>query len=89
MPEWTDSSKAGLAHRNSLTVQSVPGVGAVLGAGFLAVGGGWEEFASPDALTAFTGATPAPGASCHGLVSTPASPERFHVEANQARSAPA
>ncbi|MGH1554425.1 hypothetical protein ACRAWF_28240 [Streptomyces sp. L7] len=51
--------------------------------------GGWEEFAPPDALAAFADVAPAPRASCHRLASTPTSPERFHVEANQARSAPA
>ncbi|MFJ9543617.1 transposase [Streptomyces sp. NPDC101225] len=86
----SNSSTTGLAHTNALTVQSVPGIGAVLGAEFLAtVGGGREEFGSADALAAFAGVAPAPRALCHGLASTPTSPERFHVEASQARSAPA
>lgn len=72
--EWTNSSKASFANTDSLTVQSVPGTGATLGVEFLA---------------AFAGVAPAPRAPRHGLVSTPTSPEGFHVEANQARSAPA
>jgi transposase len=40
---------------------SVPGIGATLGAEFLAaVGGVLDEFVSPDALAAFAGVTPAP-----------------------------
>jgi transposase len=40
---------------------SVPGIGATLGAEFLAaVGGDLDEFDSPDALAAFAGVTPAP-----------------------------
>ncbi|MFG3410496.1 IS110 family transposase [Streptomyces sp. NPDC048142] len=42
-------------------VQSVPGIGAVLGAEFIAaVGGGLDDFDSPDALAAFAGVAPAP-----------------------------
>lgn len=77
-------------HELADTVQSVPGIGAVPGAEFLAaVGGDREEFASLNALTAFVCVAPAPRNSCHSLGSTPASPERFHVEASQVRSAPA
>jgi transposase len=40
---------------------SVPGIGAVLGAEFLAaIGGSLDEFDSPDALAAFAGVAPAP-----------------------------
>jgi transposase len=40
---------------------SIPGIGTVLGAEFLAaVGGDLNEFDSPDALAAFAGVTPAP-----------------------------
>ncbi|MFF6780872.1 hypothetical protein [Streptomyces sp. NPDC012510] len=77
-------------HELADTVQNVPGIGAVLGAEFLAaVGSDQEEFASLDALTAFPCGAPASRDSCHGLGSTPASPERFHVEASQVRSASA
>lgn len=77
-------------HELAGTVQRVPGIGAVLSPEFLSVvGGDWEEFASPDALAAFVGGAPASRDSCHGLGSTPASSERFHVEASQVRSAPA
>ncbi len=42
-------------------VQSVPGIGVVLGAEFLAgVGGSLDTFDSPDALAAFAGVAPAP-----------------------------
>ncbi|MFI5753324.1 IS110 family transposase [Streptomyces sp. NPDC051644] len=48
-------------HELADIVQSVPGVGTVLGAEFLAaVGGSLEEFDSPDALAAFAGVAPAP-----------------------------
>ncbi|MGW6606213.1 IS110 family transposase, partial [Streptomyces sp. NPDC055036] len=48
-------------HELADIVQSVPGIGPVLGAEFLAaVGGGLDEFTSPDALAAFAGVAPAP-----------------------------
>ncbi|WP_328623715.1 IS110 family transposase [Streptomyces sp. NBC_00353] len=48
-------------HELADIVQSVPGIGAVLGAEFLAsVGGGLDGFDSPDALAAFAGVAPAP-----------------------------
>ncbi|SCZ16330.1 Transposase [Streptomyces sp. 136MFCol5.1] len=44
-----------------IIVLSVPGIGATLGAEFLAaVGGDLDEFDSPDALAAFVGVAPAP-----------------------------
>ncbi|MFF0000062.1 IS110 family RNA-guided transposase [Streptomyces avermitilis] len=49
------------SHELADIVQSLPGVGAVLGAEFLAaVGGNLDGFASPDALAAFAGVAPAP-----------------------------
>ncbi|MGW2582330.1 IS110 family transposase [Streptomyces virginiae] len=48
-------------HELADIVQSVPGIGPILGAEFLAaVGGGLDEFASPDAPAAFAGVAPAP-----------------------------
>ncbi|WP_251021249.1 IS110 family transposase [Streptomyces sp. ISL-98] len=48
-------------HELADIVQSVPGIGAILGAEFLAaVGGGLDDFDSPDALAAFAGVAPAP-----------------------------
>ncbi|MFF3519044.1 IS110 family transposase [Streptomyces sp. NPDC002573] len=48
-------------HELAVIVQSVPGIGTVLGAEFLAaVGGNLDGFASPDALAAFAGVAPAP-----------------------------
>ncbi|MEU5646977.1 IS110 family transposase, partial [Streptomyces milbemycinicus] len=48
-------------HELAEIVLSVPGIGTVLGAEFLAaVGGGLNEFDSPDALAAFAGVAPAP-----------------------------
>ncbi|WP_438272610.1 IS110 family transposase [Streptomyces uncialis] len=48
-------------HELADIVQSVPGIGAVLGAEFLAaIGGSLDEFDSPDALAAFAGVAPAP-----------------------------
>ncbi|WP_435796648.1 IS110 family transposase [Kitasatospora indigofera] len=48
-------------HELAEIVESVPGIGAVLGAEFLAgVGGSLTGFASPDALAAFAGVAPAP-----------------------------
>ncbi|MER6299292.1 IS110 family transposase [Kitasatospora sp. NPDC001539] len=48
-------------HELADIVQSVPGIGAILGAEFLAaVGGDLNEFDSPDALAAFAGVAPAP-----------------------------
>ncbi|WST23409.1 IS110 family transposase [Streptomyces xanthophaeus] len=48
-------------HELADIVLSVPGIGTVLGAEFLAaVGGGLDEFDSPDALAAFAGVAPAP-----------------------------
>lgn len=48
-------------HELADIVQSVPGIGATLGAEFLAaVGGSLDEFDSPDALAAFAGVAPAP-----------------------------
>lgn len=49
------------SHELADIVQSLPGIGAVLGAEFLAaVGGNLDGFASPDALAAFAGVAPAP-----------------------------
>jgi transposase len=48
-------------HELAEIVRSVPGIGAVLGAEFLAaVGGSLDDFAPPDALAAFAGVAPAP-----------------------------
>ncbi|MEU6010435.1 IS110 family transposase [Streptomyces sp. NPDC047453] len=48
-------------HELADIVQSLPGIGTVLGAEFLAaVGGSLDDFASPDALAAFAGVAPAP-----------------------------
>jgi transposase len=48
-------------HELADIVQSVPGIGTVLGAEFLAaVGGSLDGFDSPDALAAFAGVAPAP-----------------------------
>ncbi|MFJ7905729.1 IS110 family transposase, partial [Kitasatospora sp. NPDC096204] len=48
-------------HELAEIVESVPGIGTVLGAEFLAgVGGNLDGFASPDALAAFAGVAPAP-----------------------------
>nr|WP_253799531.1 IS110 family transposase [Kitasatospora paracochleata] len=48
-------------HELAGIVESVPGIGTVLGAEFLAaVGGNLDDFASPDALAAFAGVAPAP-----------------------------
>ncbi|GAA2753394.1 IS110 family transposase [Kitasatospora cinereorecta] len=48
-------------HELAGIVASVPGIGTVLGAEFLAaVGGNLDDFASPDALAAFAGVAPAP-----------------------------
>ncbi|MCX5233135.1 IS110 family transposase [Streptomyces sp. NBC_00233] len=48
-------------HELADIVQSVPGIGAVLGAEFLAsIGGSLDGFDSPDALAAFAGVAPAP-----------------------------
>ncbi|WP_431684166.1 IS110 family transposase [Kitasatospora sp. KL5] len=48
-------------HELAEIVESVPGIGTVLGAEFLAaVGGSLDSFASPDALAAFAGVAPAP-----------------------------
>ncbi|GHE49425.1 hypothetical protein GCM10017771_70870 [Streptomyces capitiformicae] len=48
-------------HELADIVLSVPGIGTVLGAEFLAaVGGSLDDFDSPDALAAFAGVAPAP-----------------------------
>ena len=48
-------------HELAEIVESVPGIGTVLGAEFLAgVGGSLDGFATPDALAAFAGVAPAP-----------------------------
>ncbi|MER6365500.1 IS110 family transposase [Kitasatospora sp. NPDC001527] len=48
-------------HELAAIVESVPGIGTVLGAEFLAgVGGSLDGFPSPDALAAFAGIAPAP-----------------------------
>ncbi len=48
-------------HELADIVQSVPGIGPILGAEFLAsVGGSLDDFASQDALAAFAGVAPAP-----------------------------
>ncbi|MCP2311821.1 IS110 family RNA-guided transposase [Kitasatospora paracochleata] len=48
-------------HELADIVESLPGIGTVLGAEFLAaVGGSLDAFASPDALAAFAGVAPAP-----------------------------
>ena len=48
-------------HELAEIVESVPGIGTVLGAEFLAaIGGSLDGFDSPDALAAFAGVAPAP-----------------------------
>ncbi|GAA2773533.1 IS110 family transposase [Kitasatospora cinereorecta] len=48
-------------HELAEIVQSVPGIGTVLGAEFLAgIGGSLDRFDSPDALASFAGVAPAP-----------------------------
>ncbi|MFD9130747.1 MULTISPECIES: IS110 family transposase [unclassified Kitasatospora] len=48
-------------HELAEIVQSVPGIGTVLGAEFLAgIGGSLDSFDSPDALASFAGVAPAP-----------------------------
>jgi transposase len=48
-------------HELAEVIQSLPGIGTVLGAEFLvAVGGNLDSFPSPDRLAAFAGVTPAP-----------------------------
>lgn len=48
-------------HELAAIVESIPGIGTVLGAEFLAaVGGSLDDFDSPDALAAFAGVAPAP-----------------------------
>ena len=48
-------------HELADIILSVPGIGPLLGAEFLAaVGGGLDAFDSPDALAAFAGVAPAP-----------------------------
>nr|BEK70601.1 IS110 family transposase [Kitasatospora purpeofusca] len=61
-------------HELADIVQSVPGIGTVLGAEFVAaVGGSLDDFASPDALAAFAGVAPAPRDSgkVHGNLHRP------------------
>ncbi|MFG3227274.1 IS110 family transposase [Kitasatospora sp. NPDC048194] len=61
-------------HELAAIVESVPGIGTVLGAEFLAgVGGSLDGFASPDALGAFAGVAPAPKDSgkVHGNLHRP------------------
>ncbi|MFB9593738.1 IS110 family transposase [Streptomyces racemochromogenes] len=49
------------AHELAEIIESMPGIGAVLGAEFLAaVDGSLDAFATPDRLAAFAGVTPAP-----------------------------
>ncbi|MZE56030.1 transposase, partial [Streptomyces sp. SID5770] len=49
------------AHELAEIIESLPGIGAVLGAKFLAaVDGSLDAFATPDRLAAFAGVTPAP-----------------------------
>ncbi len=59
-------------------IQSLPGIGTVLGAEFLvAVGGSLDAFPSPDRLAAFAGVTPAPRDS--GKISGNLHrPQRYH-----------
>ncbi|MFB7929653.1 IS110 family transposase [Streptomyces sp. NPDC056039] len=65
-------------HELAEVIQSLPGIGTVLGAEFLvAVGGDLEAFPSPDRLAAFAGVTPAPRDS--GKVSGNLHrPQRYH-----------
>ena len=61
-------------HKLAEIVESVPGIGTVLGAEFLAaVGGNLDDFATPDALAAFAGVAPAPKDSgkVHGNLHRP------------------
>lgn len=61
-------------HKLAEIVESVPGIGIVLGAEFLAaVGGNLDDFATPDALAAFAGVAPAPKDSgkVHGNLHRP------------------
>ncbi|MEU7058155.1 transposase [Streptomyces sp. NPDC046197] len=65
-------------HELAEVIQSLPGIGTVLGAEFLvAVGGSLDAFASPDRLAAFPGVTPAPRDS--GKISGNLHrPQRYH-----------
>ncbi|MFF4549342.1 IS110 family transposase [Streptomyces sp. NPDC001435] len=65
-------------HELAEVIQSLPGIGTVLGAEFLvAVGGDLDAFPSPDRLAAFAGVTPAPRDS--GKVSGNLHrPQRYH-----------
>ena len=65
-------------HDLAEVIQSLPGIGAVLGAEFLvAIGGSLDTFPSPDRLAAFAGVTPAPRDS--GKVSGNLHrPQRYH-----------
>ncbi|AOR36692.1 IS110 family transposase [Streptomyces fodineus] len=65
-------------HELAEVIQSLPGIGTVLGAEFLvAVGGSLDAFASPDRLAAFAGVTPAPRDS--GKISGNLHrPQRYH-----------
>jgi transposase len=65
-------------HELAEVIQSMPGIGTVLGAEFLvAVGGSLDAFPSPDRLAAFAGVTPAPHDS--GKVSgNHHRPQRYH-----------
>jgi len=65
-------------HELAEVIQSLPGIGTVLGAEFLvAVGGSLASFPSPDRLAAFAGVTPAPRDS--GKISGNLHrPQRYH-----------
>jgi transposase len=65
-------------HELAEVIQSLPGIGTVLGAEFLvAVGGSLDAFPSPDRLAAFAGVTPAPRDS--GKISGNLHrPQRYH-----------
>lgn len=65
-------------HELAEVIQSLPGIGTVLGAEFLVgVGGSLDAFSSPDRLAAFAGVTPAPRDS--GKISGNLHrPQRYH-----------
>ncbi|MFI9825830.1 transposase, partial [Streptomyces sp. NPDC052013] len=76
----TDKLIEGRFHEHELAevIQSLPGIGTVLGAEFLvAVGGSLDAFPTPDRLAAFAGVTPAPRDS--GKISGNLHrPQRYH-----------
>lgn len=76
----TDSLIEGRFHEHELAevIQSMPGIGAILGAEFLvAVGGALDAFPTPDRLAAFAGVTPAPRDSGK-ITGNLHRPQRYH-----------